>query len=136
MGQKYKTQIRIHFRDADPAQIMYFGNLPSLAHDIFEEFIVATGYTWKEWFKGSTEMIPIRHLEVDYLAPFIPGETYEVEAHVENLGSTSFKMKYRFFKNELTCANLTMVHAVLDTKTKQKKELPETMRTRLERYAQ
>lgn len=134
MGQKYKTQIQIRFRDGDPVQIMYFGNLPSLAHDVFEGFIVEAGFTWKEWFKSQTELIPIRHLEVDYLAPFFPGESYDVEVQVESLGQTSFKMHYHFLKNSQTCAHVRMVHAILDPQTKQKKNLPEIMRTRLEKF--
>ena len=134
MSLKFKTQIRIKFREADPAQIMYFGNIFSLAHDAFEEFIVAAGYTYREWFSPNEHIIPIRHVEGDYKAPFIPGQTYDVTVTVESLGTTSFKMKYLFEQNGRLHATVRMVHSVLNPKTKDKMPLPEIMKQRLTPY--
>ncbi len=66
MSLKFKTQIRLKFREADPAQIMYFANVFSLAHDTFEEFIVAAGYRYEDWFSKTDHMIPIRHAEREH----------------------------------------------------------------------
>lgn len=134
MSLKFKTQIRIKFREADPAQIMYFANIFSLAHDVFEEFIVAAGYQYREWFSGDHHLIPIRHVEADYKASFHPGETYDVTAVVESLGTTSFKMRYRFEKNSKLHATVHMVHSVLNPQTKDKMPLPEVMKQRLSPY--
>lgn len=134
MAKLFKSQLKIKFRDGDPAQIMYFGNLFSFAHDAFEEFIVEAGYQWKEWFRTKIDMVPIRHADADFLAPFIPGETYEVTAQVENLGDTSFIMKYTFGPPAQPHATVRMVHAWLDAQTKQKKPLPELFRQRMEPY--
>lgn len=134
MSLKFKTQTRIKFRDADPAQIMYFANVFSLAHDAFEEFIVTAGYRYEEWFSKNDHMIPIRHTEADFKAPFIPGQTYEVTTSVASLGTTSFKMKYTFSQGRHLHATVLMVHAVLDPKTHQKMALPEIMKTRLSPY--
>src|SRR5437868_4021429 len=124
MSLNFKTQIRIKFREADPAQIMYFANVFSLAHDTFEEFIVAAGYKYREWFSPDHHMIPIRHVEADYKAPFVPGQTYEVTAVVAHIGETSFKMAYKFEQNGKLHATVFMVHAVLDPQTKAKMALP------------
>lgn len=134
MKKDFRTQIRIRFRDADPAQIMYFGNLPSFAHDAFEEFIVAAGYRYREWFSKGDYMIPIRHVEVDYLAPFVPGETYEVIVTVAQIRDTSFQMKYVFQQGNKVHGQVKMVHAVLDMHTKQKTSVPVQMRERLAVY--
>jgi YbgC/YbaW family acyl-CoA thioester hydrolase len=134
MSSTFKTQTRIKFREADPAQIMYFANVFSLAHDTFEEFIVEAGYRWEEWFSADQHMIPIRHVEADYKSPFIPGQLYDIEASVESLTSTSFKMKYVFTNNNRLHATVSMVHAVLDPRTKQKMALPALMVQRLTPY--
>lgn len=134
MKQIYKTKITLKFREADPAQIMYFAHVFSLAHDAFEEFIVAAGYTWDEWFKTSNYLIPIRHAEADYKNPFLPGQSYDISVGVESLGQTSFKMKYEFSAYGKIHATVHMVHAVLDQKTKQKMHLPEVMKQRLTPY--
>lgn len=134
MSLKFKTQIRLKFREADPAQIMYFANIFSFAHDTFEEFIVAAGYRYEEWFSKTDHMIPIRHAEADFKAPFVPGQTYEVTAQVASFSTTSFKMKYTFSQNNRLHATVQMVHAVLDPKTKDKMPLPEVMKKRLSPY--
>ncbi|MGZ3744821.1 MAG: acyl-CoA thioesterase [Pseudobdellovibrionaceae bacterium] len=134
MNLKFRTQIHIKFREADPAQIMYFANLFNLAHDVFEEFIVAAGYQYKEWFSPLEHMVPIRHVEADYLAPFIPGQNYEVSAGVVQLGETSFKMAYRFEQNGKLHGTVYMVHAVLNSQTKVKMRLPDLMKQRLSPY--
>jgi acyl-CoA thioesterase FadM len=134
MSLKFKTQTRLKFRDADPAQIMYFANIFSLAHDSFEEFIVVAGYRYEEWFSTDHHLIPIRHAEADYKAPFIPGQQYDITAEVANFGKTSFKMKYTFEQKGRLHATVHMVHAVLDPKTKQKMALPPLMVQRLSAY--
>lgn len=134
MNQVFRTKKTLTFKEADPAGIMFFGNIFGISHDAFEEFIVAAGYTWSEWFKTQDYIIPIRHTEANYLAPFFPGQTYDLAVTVSKIGQTSFTMKYEFSKNSVSHAVVTMVHTVVDTKTKQKLALPQIMRTRLESY--
>lgn len=134
MNQVFHTTKTITFRDSDPAGIMFFGNIFAFSHDAFEEFIVAAGYTYKEWFGQRDYLIPIRHTEADFLAPFFPGESYDVTVTVASIGETSFKMKYVFSKKAKSHAIVSMVHAVVDGKTMQKTALPTTMKTRLEKY--
>lgn len=133
MSLIYRTQIKIRFGDADPAQIMYFGNIFDFAHTCFEEFVVAAGYTWAEWFKPTEVIVPIRHAEADFLAPFRPGETYDVEVTVAQMRETSFQMLYRFSKDGKPNGQVKMVHAVLDRSMK-KVTIPASMRARLEPY--
>ncbi len=120
----YKTQIRIKFREADPARIMFFGNILDITHDVFEEYIQFVGYSWKEWFEPKDFMVPIRHVEVDFLIPFIAGDVYDVEACVESIGNTSFVMKYVYSSAKGTHCIVKQAHAFLDFKTKQKIPVP------------
>lgn len=133
MNKKFQTEVKIRFRDADPARIMYFANLISLAHDVFEEFIDQTPIGWKGWFKENPYMIPIRHVEADYKAPFLPGQSYQVEVRVASFGETSFKMKYVFTQGEKLHGTVLMVHSVLD-KNLQKTPLPELFKKTLQPY--
>jgi len=130
----FQTQVRIKFREGDPAQIMYFANIFSLAHDAFEEFIVAAGYKWEEWFKTDLYMIPIRFTEADFKIPFKPGQEYQIEVSVESFSTSSFVMKYLFSSPLGLHAQVKMVHSCLDQKTKQKIPVPALMRERLEAY--
>lgn len=134
MGKVFKTNLTVKFREADPAQIMFFGNIFSWAHDSFEKFIIEAGFQWKEWFKTKEYMIPIRHAEADYLAPFMPGETYEVSAFVKSIGTTSFTMKYLFNSSTGPHGSVEMVHVVLDAQSKKPIEVPELIKQRLSPY--
>ena len=129
--KKNKTFIRkvqIRFHEADPAGIVYFANVFSLAHDTFEEFIEAAGIPWQEWFRKGPYFVPIRHAECNYLAPFRPGQKYQVHAQVSRLGTTSFQMQYTFesitTKKKQIHAVVTMVHSFVNSKTKNKMKVP------------
>lgn len=134
MNKVFYTQKTLTFRDADPAGIMFFGNIFGLAHDVYEEFIVAAGYAYTEWFGKHDFIIPIRQTEAQFLAPFYPGQTYNVAVVVGKLGQTSFQMKYVFSKGEKSHAIVTMVHTVADRKTFQKMPVPDLIRERLAPY--
>lgn len=134
MNKVFYTNKTLTFREADPAGIMFFGNVFAFAHDAFEEFIVAAGYGYNEWFGKFEFIIPIRHTEANYLSPFLPGQTYQIAVSVAKLGETSFQMKYVFSKENKTHAVVTMVHAVANRKTLQKMPVPELIRNRLKPY--
>lgn len=134
MTQVFLTSKTITFRDCDPARIMFFGNIFGIAHDAFEEFIMKAGYAFAEWFETTEYIIPIRHTEADFKAPFRAGHTYDIAVTVASFGETSFKMKYVFSAKGHIHATVYMVHSVLDQKTKQKLALPEVMQKRLRPY--
>jgi acyl-CoA thioester hydrolase/1,4-dihydroxy-2-naphthoyl-CoA hydrolase len=130
----FKSNLTVKFREGDPAQIMFFGNVFSWAHDTFEQFIVDAGFQWKEWFNTTELMIPIRHAEADYEASFIPGQTYDVFATVKKLGNSSFTMNYVFKSASQVHAKVEMVHVVLDLKTKKPIAIPDLIRQRFTPY--
>lgn len=134
MNTIFKTTKRVTFREADPAQIMFFGNIFGFAHDAFEEFIVHAGFTWDEWFRTKEFMVPIRHSEAEYLNPFIPGKIYDIAVTIEKIGTTSFTMRYQFSKGQKIHAIVQMTHVVLDQKTKEKMQIPELFIQRLNPY--
>lgn len=134
MNQAFHTKKTLTFRESDPAGIMFFGNIFAFAHDAFEEFIVAAGYTYKEWFEPQDIIIPIRHTEANYFAPFFPGQTYEISVTVGKIGQSSFQMNYTFSQAHKKHAVVTMVHAVADKKSMQKAPIPNLIKSRLMPY--
>ncbi|MBO9668866.1 MAG: acyl-CoA thioesterase, partial [Bdellovibrio sp.] len=53
---------------------------------------------------------------------------------VASFGETSFKMKYVFTQGDKVHSVVTMVHSVLDLKTKQKTPVPELFKQRFGPY--
>lgn len=134
MSDTYKSQVTVKFHQADPAGIMFFGHVFTLAHDTYEGFVQACGFQWKDWFLDHKYLIPIRHTECDFLRPFRAGETYQIEAEVIDFSSSSFVMQYQFTKEAQKHAIVKMVHTCLDQKTFQKSEIPETVRQSLAKF--
>lgn len=136
MAQTYKTKATIQFHQADPAGIMFFGHVFTLAHNAYEEFIRACGFAWKDWFSEPKFLVPIRHTEADYLRPFRAGETYEIEARVIEISSSSFKIQYDFQQGLNKHATVKIVHTSIDPKTFQKNNLSSSIITGLKPYFQ
>ena len=134
MAVHFKKDFQVRFREAAPAGIGYFANTFNFAHDAFEDFIQAAGFTWKEWFQTREFIVPIRHTECNFTKPFLPGQSYQIAVSVAKLGESSFQMKYQFQSTEGTHAEVRMTHVFLDAKTKQKTSVPEIVRTRLKVY--
>lgn len=134
MAAHFEKEIHLRFREADPAGIMFFGNIFGLAHDCFEDFIQAAGMTWNEWFHTKDYIVPIRHAECNYLKPFRPGQKYSVRASVAKITTSSFQMKYVFSSGSDVCAELQMVHTFVDSKSKQKISVPPSIRKILSPY--
>lgn len=111
---------------------MWFGNIMSLTHDAFEDFIVNCGFSWQEWFESKEYLIPIRHASIDFLTPFIPGQVYKITAGIESFSNSSFKLNFVYSQNERVHAQVKMVHTFLDAKSKKKVNIPSALKTKLE----
>lgn len=130
----FETQIKIPFRQADPAQIMFFANIFDISHDVFEEFIQKAGFSWDEWFKPDQWHCPIRHCECNYLAPLSPGKTYAVKVKIEKLGDSSVTVGYEYLSPKGIHAQVKMVHAFVDHKSFTKISIPEIVRNRFSNF--
>lgn len=130
----YHTQVKIRFKDADPAGIMFFANVFDIAHDVFEEFIQAAGFSWEEYFESSEYAVPLRHVEADYKSPLRPGHSYDVGVEITNLGQSSVTFKYQFYDDHTLCCDVTMVHTFINPSTHKKISIPADVRKRLEHY--
>ncbi len=134
MSKTFKTYRKIKFHEADPAGIVFFANILTIAHETFELFIQDTGLSWKDWFQPKDYYVPIRHIECDYKIPFLAGQEYAITAAVSRIGETSFQMRYVFSQNSNTYAEVKMVHSLIDPVHKQKMQIPESLKKRLSPY--
>ncbi len=134
MNKVYQTKTRIFFRHADPGQIMFFGNLFEIAHDIVEEFVLAAGFEWDEWFANPTVVVPFRHVEGDYLRPLKAGQTYEVKLQILKLGTSSIQMELEFCQGDQVHGKVCTTQVTVDPKTMTKVPVPEAYCERLRPY--
>ncbi len=134
MVKSFTHSVQIKFHQADPAGIMYFAHIFSLAHDCLELFVQAAGYSWDEFFRNNKTLAPIRHAECDYFKPLIAGETYNIAVCLTAFSSSSFQMQYCFSKDDVTYATVNLVHTCLDLKTFKKIEIPNKLKEKLAPY--
>ena len=102
------TALRVNFYDADPAGVLFFGNIFRLAHSAFEEMLGNSGIG-KEYFFNEKYAIPLIHAEADYKKPILPNTKVTAEVEVAAIKETSFVMKYTFRnKADEFCAQLKL----------------------------
>lgn len=130
----YQTTFFMPFRLADPAQIMFFGNILDITHDLFEEFIRHIGIEWKDWFQPKDWACPIRNCQIDFRAPMKPGHTYDIQMNLSRLGETSFTMRYVFMKDSDVKAEVYIVHSFVSQPQFKKTNIPTPIRKLLQTH--
>lgn len=130
----YKTMVRVNFFDADPAGIMFFGNIFKFAHAAFEQMIASAGFS-RNYFNDPDYATPLMHVEADYSRPILPGTDVRVELGVSVLKESSFEISYTFFNGEELAARVKTVHIFIDrrrwAKTRMTSELSDFLKGHL-----
>lgn len=126
--------VEVRFRHADPAGIMFFGNVYKIAHDTYEDFITYLGFEWSDWFKNEDWAVPIRHSSCEHFRPMFPSKVYDVHVFVERIGKSSFTLKYVFVEGDDAYCEVSLVHTFYNIKSHTKMTMPSDIRDRLEAY--
>ena len=127
------NKVRMH--DTDMAGRLYFPRQFRFVHDALEDFLEQEGLSFDHLVHKETFVIVIVHAEADYFVQLKVGDQLEVHVTVENIGTSSFTMKYRIFKEDQTIVGTAKtVHVAIDPKTQTKIPLPHKLRSILERY--
>jgi YbgC/YbaW family acyl-CoA thioester hydrolase len=121
----------VHFDDADPAGIVFFGNYYRLHHRAMEQTLPQWGLTWEDFFRRPGVGFPVRHSEADYTKPIKPGSRIFISVTPERIGTTSitFKSEFRDTADPLAplIAVVKVTHVCVDVKTLKKTALPEKL---------
>lgn len=136
MRARFIKTFQLRFRHADPAGILFFGNVYKIAHDTYEDFIQDLGFEWSEWFDNSDWAVPVRHSSAEHLLPLVPSKTYNVEVWVERLGKSSVTIKYAFVDDEHVYCEVRLVHTFYSKTLRTKMSIPSEVYERLETYRQ
>lgn len=128
--------ILVHFDEADPRGVLFFGRVLTLAHRVFEEYVVPQLVPrWEDWFTSEELAVPIRHAEASFARPIRPGAEHTAEIEIAEVGATSFTVRTRFLEKAdaaRVCAETRVTHVFVDGRTWAKREIPPAIRARLE----
>ena len=111
----FKKQLLIHFDQADPAGILFYGQIFTMAHRTMEEMISQTSVGWNEWFNTTDKIgAPVRHTEANYLIPLLAGHKYWAEVNVEKISESSIHFQINFYSDKGTHAVVKTTHTFVD----------------------
>ncbi len=130
----FEVKLRVNFFDADPAGILFFGNIFRLAHQAYEIFLTQI-LPDIDYFNNKV-LLPIVHSNADYKIPIKAGEVVKVKLFVSQLRKSSFELTYLFYSGEHLKAIVQTVHVAVNKKEFKKIELPEALKNSLEKYLQ
>jgi 1,4-dihydroxy-2-naphthoyl-CoA hydrolase len=125
-------QIQVPFQYCDPAGILFFSRSFELAHQCFEQWVVALGIQWRDIFAHPNLGFPLKHCSADFLRPIRAGQTLDVEISLTNLSATDFELAYVLKsekKEEL--ARLKTQHVCVDRVQVKRSEIPREIASKL-----
>lgn len=125
---------RIRFQDADPAGIVFFGHVLGFCHEAYEELTRSEGLPIERLLAGGLGY-PLRHAEVDFLAPMRIGMLVRIHVVVGKLSERSFRIEY-VVKEEagLELAKASTAHVAVDRAQMRPVALPADLRAALQRH--
>ena len=131
----YHYDRTVRMADTDASGVIYFASVQKIALEAFEDFLLSSGFELATMMLSGPLLMPIVHVEADYLAPVYVGEMLRVEMKLSKTGVTSFTLKYNIFSSEhdLVVATLTMTHVVIAKESKKSVTIPQELVSLLER---
>ncbi len=125
-------KIIIKLRDTDAAGLLFFANQLVYAHDLYELFLERIGFPLPQVIRQEPFLLPIVHVESDYLAKLEVGEQVEIILTVAKISDSSFTLAYQLFNSAGESAGKAKtVHVAVDKKRGQKIKLPDKLRNAL-----
>lgn len=126
--KNYNYQCFIPFSMADPAGILFFGNVFPLFHQAYEQFIInSLKYPWTSWFQNPEWFVPLKHVEADYHQPIFAGQNCNIQLSIHSIGSSSLTLHSSIHQNHLCCL-IKSAHVFCSHSTKQKIPIPKDIR--------
>ena len=130
----FKTQIRLH--DTDAAGLLFFARQFNIIHDAYEQLLEKMGLSFAVLLKQRDYFLPIVHAESDFKAPLFAGDRIEVHVSLDNIGNTSFTLRYALINAAKTIVGTAKtVHVTISQDTGKKIDLPMELRQALEQFA-
>jgi len=95
----------------------------------------SVGLNFDVLFNREKFVFVVVHAEADYHAPLTVGDNLIIHACTAHIGTTSFTMTYKIYKEDKTLVGSgKTVHVTLDNKTRKKIPVPKILGDKLEKF--
>ncbi len=130
---------RVRLHEVDGAGLLFFGQLFTLAHNCYEELLLAAALPLQEIVEQGEFSIPLVHAEADYHHPIHQGELLRLTIHVSKIGEHSFTLKTLVESTDKHGGSIlrgvvTTVHVTISSATGESIPLPDPLREILHRH--
>lgn len=130
----FQSQIQIHFNEADPAGIAFFGNVFAKIHQCYEDFLQSMGIDLEEWFLSPKLIAPIRHTEAEYFKPLLPFKNYDVKIKTLSLSESTFRLQFTIERDGEKHVVISTTHVCCTVKDMKKAPIPESLNMELQKF--
>jgi uncharacterized protein (DUF924 family)/acyl-CoA thioesterase FadM len=130
----FTVRRRLHWSDADAAQIGYTGRFIDIALEAGEFWLEDVCGT--SWFGMRRRGVgsPMVKAEVEFTAPIRPGERMDIEIAIDRLGSSSLTWSARGFRDDLDIFTARFTSVLLNLETGRPTPYPDDWRAQIAGY--
>jgi acyl-CoA thioester hydrolase len=135
MAETYTHRLRVRYSETDAQAVVFYANYVAYFDLLITEFWrdVAGGYN--DMIDGGTDMMVVE-TTARYHASAVFDDELELNAQVTRLGNTSMSSRIEIVRasDGATIVTGDIHHVFIDPATKQKRPIPDTVRTALQPY--
>ena len=137
LGRTFEVHERVRWNDCDPFGIIYYGAYVRLFQVAEEELFRACGLPFETLRRQRGIWIPRKALHAEFHSPAELDEEVVIRAWFARLGTSSITMQFEVYRASDRAHRATGVLTVVSVEksTMTKKELPESIKRALARYA-
>ncbi len=126
--ESFQYQFMVSLHDIDAAGVLFFAHLFRRAHDAYETWMEVSGFPLDAMIRDGDLALPLVHAEADYRRPMRHGDKVCVLLSVAEVGTSSFKIDYRFQTQDGDlAATARTVHVCVTAETGRPQPLPEAL---------
>src|SRR5438270_8216352 len=131
----FEHQRRVRFQDVDAAGIVFFAHVLTFCHEAYEELLRTEGLPIEGLVKAGGIGYPLRHAEVDFLAPLRIGMLVRVRVSVGKLSERSYRLDFALVDEAGTqLATAFTAHVAVDLAAMRPVAIFERLRAALQRH--
>jgi len=131
----WSSEHRVQLQEIDAANVVFFGTYFTLAHQVYEQAFLASGFDLAPMLAGGRYALPMVHAEADYQASLRYGDTAVITVTCPRIGERSFTLDYAFTCRGVAVARVRHIHAHLDISAQRSIALSAELIAALQRLA-
>jgi acyl-CoA thioester hydrolase len=136
MGRAFTMQIKVRYGECDPQGVVFNANYLGYFDVVLTEaWTEATGRPYMDMIEYQGTDLVVAEANLRFLGPARFDEMIDAEWRITRLGTTAMITRIDLSANGEPVVEGEMRHVFIDPETKQKKPMPDEIRTALEPYA-